>query len=183
LVIILGFASYFRFNRLADHPLEMTDDHVEKILDAGRVRDGARNIFFANNGGREPMQMYLIALASYLPNLGINHDTIKFVSSLESLLTIPALFWMGYALLEGETKRRRLLLGLILAGLVAVSYWHVAITRQGLRIPLTPLVVALHLIYLMRGVRHNRRGDFIIAGLILGFGLYTYQAVRMLPIV
>ena len=35
----------------------------------------------------------------------------------------------------------------------------------------------------MRGVRHNRRGDFIIAGLILGFGLYTYQAVRMLPIV
>ncbi len=183
LAIILGFASYFRFHRLAEHPLEMTDDHVEKILDAGRVRDGARNIFFANNGGREPMQMYLIALASYLPNLGINHDTIKFVSSVESLLTIPILFWMGYALLEGESKRRRLLVGLVLAGLVAVSYWHVAITRQGLRIPLTPLVVALHLIYLMRGVRHNRRVDFIIAGLILGFGLYTYQAVRMLPIV
>lgn len=183
LVIILGMASYFRFYRLADHPLEMTDDHVEKILDSGRVRDGARNIFFANNGGREPMQMYLIALASYLPNLGINHDTIKFVSAVESLWTIPALFWMGYALLEGETKRRRLLVALILAGLAAVSYWHVAITRQGLRIPLTPLVVALHLIYLMRGVRHNRRSDFIIAGLILGFGLYTYQAIRMLPIV
>ncbi|GAB5491478.1 MAG: hypothetical protein Phog2KO_16930 [Phototrophicaceae bacterium] len=183
LVIILSSATYFRFHRLAEHPLEMTDDHVEKILDSGRVRDGARNIFFANNGGREPMQMYLIALASYLPNLGINHDTIKFVSSVESLLTIPALFWMGYALLEGETKRRRLLVALILSALVAVSYWHVAITRQGLRIPLTPLVVSLHLIYLLRGIRHNRRGDFIIAGLILGFGLYTYQAVRMLPIV
>lgn len=183
LVIILASATYFRFHKLADHPLEMTDDHVEKILDSGRVRDGARNIFFANNGGREPMQMYLIALASYLPNLGINHDTIKFVSSMESLLTIPILFWMGYAVLEGEPKRRRLLVALILSALVAVSYWHVAITRQGLRIPLTPLVVALHLIYLLRGVRHNRRSDFIIAGLILGFGLYTYQAVRMLPIV
>ena len=64
----------------------MTDDHVEKILDAGLVRDGARHIWFANNGGREPFQMYAIALASYLPSLDINHFTIKWVSSVESLL-------------------------------------------------------------------------------------------------
>ncbi|MEM9951185.1 MAG: glucosyltransferase domain-containing protein [Chloroflexota bacterium] len=183
LVVIISVATWFRFYQLDIHPLEMTDDHVEKILDAGRVRDGGRDIFFANNGGREPLQMYLIALVSQLPNFGINHDTIKFVSATESLLTIPALFWMGYALLEGESKRRRLLVGLILAGLVAVSYWHVVITRQGLRIPLTALVVSLQLIYLMRAVRHNRRSDYIISGLILGFGLYTYQAVRMLPVV
>lgn len=182
LAIIIGIAGYFRFYQLADHPLEMTDDHVEKILDSGRVRDGDRNIFFANNGGREPMQMYLIALVSHLPGFGINHDTIKFVSSVESLLTIPALFWMAYALFEGEDNRRRLLIALIASALLAVSYWHVVITRQGLRIPLTVLVVSLNLIYLMRGIRHNRRSDFIIAGLILGFGLYTYQAVRMLPV-
>ncbi|MGJ3238287.1 MAG: glycosyltransferase family 39 protein [Anaerolineae bacterium] len=183
LLVIVSVAGYFRFHQLAIHPLEMTDDHVEKILDAGRVRDGARNIFFANNGGREPVQMYLIALASYLPGLGINHDTIKFVSAVESLLTIPILFWMAYTVFEGEPRRRRLLIALIASALLAVSYWHVAITRQGLRIPLTPLFVALNLIYLLRGIRHNRRSDFIIAGLILGFGLYTYQAVRMLPVV
>lgn len=183
LAVILGMGFYFRFHQLDEHPREMTDDHVEKILDSGRVRDGDRNIFFANNGGREPLQMYLIALVSHLPGLGINHDTIKFVSAIESFLTIPALFWMGYALLEGESKRRRLLVALILAALAAASYWHVAITRQGLRIPLTPLVVSLNLIYLARAIRHNRRGDFIITGLILGFGLYMYQAVRMLPVV
>ncbi|HRF94794.1 MAG TPA: hypothetical protein PLZ51_06365, partial [Aggregatilineales bacterium] len=31
-------------------------------------------------------------------------------------------------------------------------------------------------------LRYNRRGDFIMAGLVLGFGLYTYQAVRMMPV-
>lgn len=183
LLLILLVAGYFRFHDLANHPLEMTDDHVEKILDSGLIREGYRPIFLANNGGREPMQMYFIALISHLPGFGINHDTIKFVSAVESLLTIPALFWLGYELLEGESKRRRLIVGLLLAALVAVSYWHVAITRQGLRIPLTPLVVSLELIYLSRAIRRNTRADFIKAGLILGFGLYTYQAVRMLPVV
>ena len=38
-------------------------------------------------------------------------------------------------------------------------------------------------IFLARAMRHNRRIDFIKAGLVLGFGLYAYQAVRMLPVV
>ena len=183
MLLIMLFATAFRTWNLAAHPLEMTDDHVEKILDAGLVRDGLRPIFFANNGGREPFQMYAIALASYVPGLGINHFTIKVVAVLESLLTIPVLFWMGYELLQVKNKRLRLLTGLLLAAFVAVSYWHVAVTRLGLRIVLTPLITALLLIYLARGIRRNQRADFIKAGLILGFGLYTYQAVRMLPLV
>jgi hypothetical protein len=183
LLLIVILAGYFRFYDLANHPLEMTDDHVEKILDSGLIRNGYRPIFLANNGGREPMQMYFIALISYLPGFGIDHDTIKFVACLESLLTIPVLFWLGYELLEGESRRRRLIVGLLLAALVAVSYWQVAISRQGLRIPLTPLFVSLELIYLSRAIRRNTRADFIKAGLILGFGLYTYQAIRMLPVV
>jgi hypothetical protein len=38
------------------------------------------------------------------------------------------------------------------------------------------------LIVFIRAMRHNRRVDFIGTGLILGFGLYTYQATRMLPV-
>jgi hypothetical protein len=183
LVVIIGIGWYFRFHNLRDLPREMTDDHVEKILDSGLVRDGMRPIFFANNGGREPLQMYLIALASNLPGLGIDHFTIKVVAALESLITLPFMFWMAYELLEGESQRRRLLVALIATALLATSYWHVAITRQALRIALTPLVVCNLLIHLSRALRRNHLADFIKAGLVLGFGLYTYQAVRMLPVV
>ena len=183
LLLIIGIGWYFRFHDLRDLPREMTDDHVEKILDSGLVRDGMRPIFFANNGGREPLQMYLIALASNLPGLGINHFTIKVVAATESLITIPLMFWMAYELLEGETRRRRVLVGLIAAALLATSYWHVAITRQALRIALTPLVVCLLWIHFSRALRRNNVADFIKTGLVLGFGLYTYQAVRMLPVV
>ena len=56
------------------------------------------------------------------------------------------------------------------------------IGRQGLRISLAPLFVALTAIFYVRALRYNRRADFVLAGLALGFGLYGYQAVRMLPI-
>ena len=125
----------------------------------------------------------LLAALSNLPGLGFDFFSLKALSALESLLTLPALLWMGMELLGDKRKHFKLVAALLLTGLVAVSYWHVIIGRQGLRIPFTPLVTALLLIYLARAMRHNRRSDFVKVGLILGFGLYMYQAVRMLPVV
>ncbi len=180
-IMILGAS--FRFTDLRNVPPEMTSDHVEKIQDAYRVYSGEYKIFFPNNGGREPLQMYLLAALSNLPGLGFDFFSLKALSALESLLTLPALLWMGLELLGDKRKKLNQVTALLLTGLVAVSYWHVIIGRQGLRIPFTPLVTALLLIYLARAMRHNRRGDFVKVGLILGFGLYMYQAVRMLPVV
>jgi hypothetical protein len=188
--VILGLGIQFRTDNLTGEPSdataipqEMTSDHVEKLLDAQRVKDGSRNIFFANNGGREPFQMYAMALFSELPGQGINYNSLKLLAVLESILSLPLFFLLGYDLMRTENQRFRLLMGLAVMGLVAASYWHVTITRLGLRIVLTPLVTTLLLVYLARAMRDNDRGDWLKAGLILGFGLYTYQAVRMLPVI
>ncbi|MBL8157915.1 MAG: hypothetical protein JNM70_27535, partial [Anaerolineae bacterium] len=63
-----------------------------------------------------------------------------------------------------------------------VSYWHVMLSLLGLRIILTVLITTLVVIFFSRAMRYNRRGDFIKVGLILGIGMYAYQAVRMLPV-
>lgn len=183
MVAIILLAGWFRFTDFSGTPPEMTSDHVEKLLDAQRVYEGQYSVFFANNGGREPFQMYAIALLTNLPFFDMSHDTLKFVANLEALLTIPLLFWMGREVIGSRDRRLGNVVGVILAGLIAVSYWHTSITRLALRIVLTPLVTSLLIIYLSRGMRDNRRADFIKAGLVLGFGLYTYQAVRMLPVV
>ncbi|MGB1287119.1 MAG: hypothetical protein ACPG7F_11340, partial [Aggregatilineales bacterium] len=185
-VAIMMLAGFFRLDKLTGAnaiPPEMTSDHVEKILDSNRVLNGNRNIFFSNNGGREPFQMYAMAVFSQLPGQGMNHDSLKLLAVLESLITIPILFWLGYEVVGRDNRRLGLLVGLVMAGLVAASYWHTSITRLALRIVLTPLITSLMLIYLSRALRSSNRADFIKAGLVLGFGLYTYQAVRMLPIV
>lgn len=182
-VLIMAFGMGFRLVQLDSLPSEMTSDHVEKILDSQRVFNGEYNIFFANNGGREPVQMYLMSVFSTLPGLDFNHYTLKLLAALESLITLPILVWMGVELMGKRNRRFGLVVGLMLAGLVAVSYWHVAITRQALRIVMTPIITALLMIYLSRAMRHNRRSDYIKTALVLGFGLYVYQAVRMLPVV
>ncbi len=183
LVGIMALAAYLRLANLAAVPPEMTSDHVEKLLDAQRVLDGTHQVFFPNNGGREGLQMYLVAVFSQLSGLGMQFITLKWVAVLEGLLTIPVLWWMGRELMGEEERGLGNAVGLALAALVAVSYWHVALSRLALRIVLTPLIMALVMVYLARGMRHNRRADFLKAGLALGVGLYCYQAVRMIPVV
>lgn len=180
-IILVG--AVFRLHDLDRVPPEMTSDHVEKLLDSQRVLDGNPQVFFPNNGGREPFQMYTMALFSRLPGLAMDFHTLKLLSALEGIITLPILWWMGREVMGRDNPRLGNAVGLALAALVAVSYWHVALSRLGLRIVLTPLVTALLIIFLGRALRDNRRGDFILAGLVLGFGLYTYQAVRMLPVV
>ncbi|GAB4518362.1 MAG: hypothetical protein OHK0046_25900 [Anaerolineae bacterium] len=183
LAVIVLFGAYFRLSDLSGVPPEMTSDHIEKLLDSNRVLLGDRDVFFRNNGGREPFQMYAMALVSQLPGLGINFQTLKLLAVFEGLVTLPVLFLMGREVIGDRNRTLGIVVGLLLAALVAASYWHVTVTRLALRIVMTPLVMSLLMIFLVRGMRTNRRGDFVLAGLVLGFGLYTYQAVRMMPLV
>ena len=52
---------------------------AEKLLDALRVNDGYRGIFFPNNGGREGFQMYFVALIANL-GAGFSFNALKLAS-------------------------------------------------------------------------------------------------------
>ncbi len=182
LVGIMIVGGYFRFADLSGTPPEMTSDHVEKLLDVNRVLHGATNVFFANNHGRDAIQFYLLAGMSYLPGLQLDFFLLKLLTVIEGLITLPVLWWMGRAIIGEDEPRLGNAVGLALAALVAVSYWHEMLSRLGLRIVLTPLFTALVIIFLARGLRHNRRSDFLWAGVALGAGVYAYQSIRMLPV-
>jgi len=183
LVVIMLVAALFRFTDLTGIPSEMTSDHVEKILDSQRILNGNPQVFFPNNGGREPIQFYLMAIISQIPGLGMNFFTLKFLTAVEGMICIPVLWWMGREIIGEDEPQLGNAVGLLLAALVAVSYWHTMLSRLGLRIVLTVIVTGLLVIFFSRALRRNRRGDFIKAGLVLGAGVYAYQAARMLPVV
>ena len=182
LVAIVAAGAALRFYDLDAYPPEMTSDHVEKILDALRIAGGSRPVFLMGNGGREGAQFYLLALAHAATGRPFDFAMLKALTAIEGTIGIVAVWWLARVAVGEERGTLGDLTGLVAAGLVAISHWHLMLSHLGLRIVLTPLVSATLLAFLVRGLRHGRRADFLAAGLTLGVGFYCYQAVRMAPV-
>ncbi len=175
LLAIMLLATFFRVYRLNTVPAEMTSDHAEKLLDVQDVLDGARPIFFPRNTGREALQFYVTAFLIRFTPLQINHLALKVGTALFGIMAIPFTYLVGRDFYGRG-------LGLLAAFFLAVSHWHVAITRVGLRFPFTAAFATPALFFLFRAFRTNQRNDWLLAALFLGIGLHTYTAMRIVPV-
>jgi 4-amino-4-deoxy-L-arabinose transferase-like glycosyltransferase len=170
---ILLLAFFFRVYQISAIPSDPESDHVEASKDVWDILQGQYRIFFPRNTGREPTQFYLTALLSKV--FGYGWLTLKLTMALVGALNVIPMYFLGKELLD-----RRF--GLIAAFFVAISYWHVIISRIGLRIAFAPLWTAATLYALLRAFRTRRRNDFLLAGACLGLGLYGYYAFRIVPL-
>jgi hypothetical protein len=175
LISVILLAAFFRFYRLATLPLDMWSDQAEKLLDVHDVLNGARPIFFPRNTGREAFQFYLTAALIRFTPLSLNFMALKVGTALTSLITIPLAY-----LLARELYGRHV--ALLASAFLAVSHWHVTISRVGLRFPLTAAFATPTLYFLLRAFKHNRRNDWLACGLVLGVGLHTYIPMRIVPV-
>lgn len=169
---VFALAVVFRFYRLAEVPYEMTSDHAEKLMDVFDIRNGEYSIYFPRNTGREPLYIYFSALLAGFT--GVSFLAIKIAAVIGGLLMLPYLYLLGK---EMGSER----IGLLAVVFAAVAYWPGVIERFALRISFYPLFVAPTLYYLIRGLRRQRRNDFLLAGAALGLGLNGYMPFRIMP--
>ncbi len=182
ILLLLGvmlIAAVLRLVDLRGVPPEITLDQATNLYDADAILRGDRPIFLPGNTGRESLHIYLTAIFSAV--FGLTFEAAKLVTIAEGLLTVLALFWLGRIVFEDHEQRDQA--ALFAAALLAVSGWHLVQSRMGLRLALMPLVTALLLGFLIRAFRQQQRRDFVLAGVVLGVGLYTYTTVRLLPLV
>ncbi len=175
-LFVIAWVLFFRLFLLERVPPEMNSDHAEKLLDSMRVFAGQFNIFFPNNGGREPLQMYLVAAIHRYLNVDWGFMVLKLVSVSIGLLTLPFLYLMG----KEWTNAR---VGWLAVAFAGIAYWPNVVARFGLRLPFYMLFTAATMYYLLRGLRRGSRNDFIYAGISLGLSFYGYSADRVLPLV
>ena len=169
-------SAFFHFYQLNQIPLNMTSDHTEKLLDVSGVLQGNTQIFFSNNGGREPIQFYMAAFFIKLFNTGLTFFTLKLTMAVAFLLSLIYVYRLGKELGSQWT-------GLFFMALLGFSSWANIISRVGLRLVLAPVFIAPVLFYLFRGLRTSQRNDFILAGILTGLGLLGYSAFRVMPLV
>ena len=95
-----------RFHRLSELPPGLFFDEGANGLDALQVLQGEHAIYFPRNNGREPLGIYLTALAISI--LGRTELAVRIPTALASSGTVFAVFWLGW-LLFGRDERDGLL--------------------------------------------------------------------------
>lgn len=174
-----------RFYRLGELPPGLFFDEGANALDALQVLQGKLAIYFPKNNGREPLGIYLMALAISI--LGRTELAIRLPTALASSGTVFAVFWLGW-LLFGRDERsgtakpwRGLLVGGLAAGLMAVSLGQTVIGRTSFRVNFLPLLLTLCLALLWVGWKHRDWRRVALAGGCAGLLAYTYIAARFTP--
>jgi 4-amino-4-deoxy-L-arabinose transferase-like glycosyltransferase len=173
MVGVLVVAAALRLLAFGQVPPGLYHDEAYHGLDAQDVLRGDLALYFPANNGREPIFIYLVTLMTGL--LGASPFALRLAAVPVGLLTVAATAAMGRALFS-----RRV--GLLSAAVLAVTLWHVHLSRVAFRAILLPLFIALVTWQVARGLRTARRGPWLAAGLIYGLSFYTYNAARFTPV-
>jgi 4-amino-4-deoxy-L-arabinose transferase-like glycosyltransferase len=179
LALLLAAALVLRLWRLDAVPPGLSHDEAYDALNAVEIARGARPLFFESNNGREPLFMYLVALA--FGAFGVGTYQLRAVAALAGTGAIGVTWLFARRALGGRVAWPS-------AWLMAVAFWPLFDGRVGLRATLLPLEVAGLAYALWRwqedeACRASVRaaGWAALAGVALGAGLDSYTVARFLP--
>ena len=177
LAAILVLAALVRLYRLADIPNGFSPDEASygyngySLLLTGRDRFGHALPLFTDNFGDLIATSYMWLTAPAIALFGLGEFAVRLPAALIGTATVYALYRLGAAVAGRGT-------GLLAALLLAISPWHVQVSRYAERSPLLALCFCLGLLFMWRW---RERGGHYLAWSALCFGLcfYTYAAARV----
>ena len=186
-VVLLFLAALFiRTYQLHSFPPGLYNDEAAYGMDGLAALHGDTRVFYERNNGREPLFIYLLALAFQF--LGPTSYAIRVTAAVVGALTIPATYWMTraiYRFAPEDNQQGARWYAAWVALFLTFSYWHISLSRVGFRAITLPLVMAVAAALFWITWRHLRAaGDVpwlpaLLGGLALGGTLYTYTAGRM----
>jgi hypothetical protein len=170
-VFILLLAIFLRTYRLDAIPPGIYVDETNGGNDALRLLEGSGVSPFAT-GWYETPNGYIYYMAAIFKIFGATWIGLKIVSLIPAILTIPAVYLLARQLFGPLT-------GLCAMLLMAVSRWHLSMSRWGWNETAPPLFQVLSFFFLLRGLRDRRALDYTLSGLLAGLSIYTYLSARL----
>ncbi|NDJ76358.1 MAG: glycosyltransferase family 39 protein [Chloroflexi bacterium] len=117
-------------------------------------------------------KLYVFWEKQFVDLFGRNLATPRLASALIGTLTVPALYLLARTLFDRLTAT-------FAAILLATFPPHMHFSRLALNNVADPLFGTLAFAFLARGLRHNRRLDYALAGACLGLTQYFYEGGRL----
>ena len=175
--LIIAAAALLRLPLLGTVPNGLFLDEAARGYDAyallvtGADQFGVRWPLFPEGLDDYTPVLYTLSVIPSVAVLGLTETAVRLPSALAGLLTVVLTFLSG-RLLFGSAA------GLVGAALVAISPWHILPSRTGAEWNLLPLFVTAGVWLLLRGRTHGP--SLLVAGMVLGIGLYSYAFARLL---
>ena len=195
LLLIIAAAALLRLPELSRLPPAHYRDVALTALDALRAAAGDPQIHYTFDEG-----LYSNIMGLFFVLCGPSDWSLRLPGALFGILTSWGVYRLGRTL--GLERA-----GLYGAALLAVSFWHVTLSRSGFRAVLLPLLLALSFSMLIEGIcgrggrgrsggaEESRKGTSpnrqvrsgaparaALGGALLGLGVHVYPTVRLAPL-
>lgn len=187
-------AIFFRFYQIAAMPGGLFPDEAANGLDIISMQQGHLQPFYERGNGREALFFYM--LWGGVEAFGKGAWQHHIVSAMVGLLSVLGCFLLTKKLFTipenqfdpNKQKQRAIHIALLAAFLMAVSTWHIELSRTAFRANLIPLFISWTLYFGLVAVTVKIKAHQYIAAFICGalfaLGFYSYIAYRILiPIV
>jgi 4-amino-4-deoxy-L-arabinose transferase-like glycosyltransferase len=189
LLLTLLVALYLRVHRLDKIPAGVDYDEAGNYILAQEIATGQSHpVFIRAYAGREAVFYWLAAASMGL--LGRTLFAFRLTAALCGVGTVLYTYLLAREMFHDQGELERRWMPPIGAALIAVSYWHVHVSRYGFRVNAMTLFLAATMTYLWRGLRRGpSRGtfrgwlDLAVAGILCGLSANTYLAIRAFPLV
>lgn len=173
LIVIVGAA--LRLYLIGSAPPGFYRDEAYYALDAAGVLRGEFALWFPANNGREGLFIYL--LAGSIAVLGQSVFAVRITAALVGVATLIAMYCAGRAMFSAR-------IGVLAAAVLAITFWHVALSRVAYRAITLPLLLCITLALLFHALRTNdlrsRLRRAALAGASAGLTIYTYTSAQFL---
>jgi len=178
LILLLGIlARVWEFGSL---PPGLNQDEASTAVDAyslyrfGVDRNDAPYPVHLIAWGSGMSALYGYVLIPFIASVGLSPVTVRLPVLISAILTIPIMYWIGKKI-AGQR------VGLLAMFLLAISPWHIIMSRWGHEANFLPFVFIVGFAFLLGSAADNQW--FIAAAGVLGLCMYSYApALAAVPI-
>jgi 4-amino-4-deoxy-L-arabinose transferase-like glycosyltransferase len=178
LLLVLAIAAFLRLYHLTSAPPGLCHDEAMNGIDCLRNLESHHlEVFYPDNAGREGLFINIATFSVYC--FGNTAWALRFPAAILGVLTV-----LGVYLIAAEMFSRPV--ALLASFFVATSFWHVLLSRLGLRAIAAPVFLTFGSYLLLMGLRRASAsrpyvGAMLSAGVVYGLGFHTYIAYRATP--
>ncbi len=179
LILILCLATFFRFFHITQSPPSLNWDEVSlgynaySIIKTGRDEWGHFLPFIFKAFGEYKLPGMIYTLVPSISIFGLSDFALRFTSALIGVLSVYVLYLLGRRLVDSK-------FGLWSAFLLAISPWHIHLTRAVFEANLALLLLELSLLFFIKFLRHRNFSSLIFTTFFSVLAIYTYNSARIL---